>query len=365
MGRFVYSSIEDMTYPTTLGNLVQRRISKTCLAPFETEGWSTTEAEFVGVDECNGKDPRYIIKRIRQELDWVMQATEDHHWRAITIWQHGLLDLMPEEINHATIACTRDETGYAILMHNVSPTLLQQDRPISAENHALILDAMAALHAAFFEDDLLGDPKLNLCKPEDFFSHTSPEKAKRIRETNPSFVLDMIIEGRRLMTQLVDTDMAKLVHDMVHDPTPFCAALANYPQTITHTDVRPANLGVEHGERSRLIMLDWARPTPTVPAVDLVYYLIMNSSANLPITFEESIDLYKVGLASRLGNRFQESWWQPQLELALFGVFAEAGIFKAWFAEHSDDVVKRKQDRADLDWWADQARMGAKRLTSS
>jgi hypothetical protein len=360
MVHFLYPSIEEMTSPDTLSALVHLRSPATCLTPIETKGWSSTEAEFLGVNDCNGDQPQYIIKRLRKEKDWVMAATNDNHWRSITVWQQGLLDRLPEEIAHGVIACSVDEDGYAILMHNVSKDLLAEDQPIAETDNAFILEAMAALHAAFWENSLLDNHMLNLCKPEDFFTHTSPEKARQIAQTNPSFVLEMIIEGRRLVPKFVDAEIAGLMHDLVHDPTPLCRALAGYPQTLVHSDGRMANLGLERGRRPRLIMLDWARQTRTVPAVDLAYYLVTSSSSQFPISFEQSIDLYKQQLAQRLGDRFDEAWWQPQLELSLIGTISTMACFKAWMAEHADDATTRIQARADLQYWADQAQEGIK-----
>ncbi len=358
----LYPSIAEMTQPERLSELVQRPLKEACLEPFKTNGWSSTEAEFLGVNGCNGEQPDYIIKRMRGDKDWVMAATNDTNWRSIAVWQQGLLDRLPAEIDHGIIACAVDEDGYAILMHNVSGALLPEDKPLTERNNAFVLEAMAALHTAFWEDSVLNDVKLNLCTPEDFFTHTSPEKASRIAQTNPSFVLDMIIEGRRLIPKFVDADIAELMHDLVHDPEPLCAALIHYPQTLVHTDVRLANLGLMQGKHPRLIMLDWARQTKTVPAVDLVYYLVSGNSSRFPISFEESINLYKQQLARRLGDRFDDSWWQPQLEISLLGTFSTMACFMAWGAEHSDDEFYRNQDRLDLQWWAEQARLGIRWL---
>jgi hypothetical protein len=357
-----YPSISEMTRPETLQCFVQQPLSETCLAPFETNGWSSTEAEFLGVSGCNGEQPLYVIKRLRRDKDWVMEATNDYHWRAIAIWQQGLLGRLPEEIAHGVIACSVDEDGYAILMHNVSQDLLPEDTPLSKKDNAFVLEALAAFHAAFWEDSRLDNQKLNLCKPEDFFAHTSVTRAQRMAQKNPSFVLDMIIEGRRLVPKFVDVDMAELMYDLVHDPTPLCAALERYPQTLVHSDVRVANLGLERGKRPRLIVLDWARQTRTVPAVDLIYYLISIGPSSFPTPFEKNIELYRQHLAQRLGGRFDESWWQPQLELSLLGTFSTMACFMAWGAQHSDDEVSRVEHREDLRYWAEQARAGIKWL---
>jgi hypothetical protein len=358
----LYSSINEMTQPEVLNGMVQRPVKETCLVPFETNGWSSTEAEFLGVTGCNGDQPHFIIKRLRRDKDWVMEATNDDHWRSITVWQQGLLDHLPPEIDHGIVACSVDEDGYAIMMRNVSQDLLPEDETLAETDNAFVLEALAALHAAFWEDNRLYNQRLSLCKPEDFFAHTSVTRARRMAQKNPSFVLDLIIEGRRLIPKFVDTDMAELMYDLVHDPTSLCTALERYPQTLVHSDVRKANLGLERGKRPRLIVLDWARQTRTVPAVDLIYYLISISWSRFPIPFEKNIDLYRQQLAQRLGERFDESWWQPQLELSLLGTFSTMACFMAWEAQHSDDASSREHNRANLQWWAEQARPGARWL---
>jgi len=360
--RRLYCSIEELLQPETFSNLTQQPITTTCLSPFKTLGPSSTESQFLTIDACDVGQPRYILKRIRQDQDWVMQATEDWHWRAIAIWQHGLLDRMPEEIGHGIIACTVDEEGYAILMRNVSHTLLPHNKPLSEEDNAFILDALAALHVAFWENRALDNPVFNLCQPENYFSHTSPEKIRRIAETNSSFVLEMILEGWRQMPKFVDADVADLVFNLVHDPSPLCKALVGYPHTLVHSDVHRANLGIERGERPQLILLDWTRPILTVPTVDLAYYLALIPSRSLPTSFEQAIEIYKQRLISRLGDRFNELWWQPQLELSLLGAFLLMGCFKAYFAAHADSESQRVVERADLGWWSEQARAGARWL---
>jgi hypothetical protein len=109
MAHKIYRSISEMIRPEVLSSLVQQPVTRTCLKPFETAGFSSTESKFLTVDDCRIERPCYIIKRLRKEQDWVMLATEDHHWRTISIWQQGLLDRLPEGINHGIIACSKDE----------------------------------------------------------------------------------------------------------------------------------------------------------------------------------------------------------------------------------------------------------------
>jgi aminoglycoside phosphotransferase (APT) family kinase protein len=130
-----------------------------------------------------------------------------------------------------------------------------------------------------------------------------------------------------------------------------------------HGDWRIANFGIERRERSRLVLLDWARPTMTAPTVDLAYYLV-TSGGSLTSSKEENIAVYHRCLARRLGLQIDESWWQPMLELSLLSAILMIGCFKAFFAVRAEDEANRERQQAELKWWSDRARAGARWLVS-
>jgi hypothetical protein len=72
------------------------------------------------------------------------------------------------------------------------------------------------------------------------------------------------------------------------------------------------------------VLLDWAVVGTAPPAVDLAWYLAVNS-ARLPVSREETIETYLRHLREALGDRLQLSWWEPQLDLALLGAFVQLG----------------------------------------
>jgi hypothetical protein len=96
----------------------------------------------------------------------------------------------------------------------------------------------------------------------------------------------------------------------------------------------------------------------------MAHKIYHSSRERLPLSHEQSIEMYKQRLASYLGERFDESWWLPQLELSLLGVLSEAGFYMAWFAQHADNAADRMRERATLEWWSGQARRGIKWLSS-
>jgi hypothetical protein len=368
MKHTLYNSIEEMIRPDTLSKLENKTFTATRLAPFQGVG-GRSGSKFLalhttnGLQTNNGKGPRYVIKRVSREWDWIMHASGDRYGRTTTLWQHGMLDRLPSEIEHTVVACAEDGAGRAILMRDVTETLLPNGEPLSEEKNVLILDAMAALHVAFWEDPALDDPDLNLCPPEQLFSWASLERVQQVYAVCPNEIFDMMIEGWSLLSTHVDAGVAELLRSLAQDPSPLCTALAHFSRTLVHSDMRTANLGVVHGASPCLILLDWMRAVATVPALDLAWYLATAAPRELLIPKETVIGMYKQRLAQRLGNRFDESGWQPQLELGLLAGFLQIACFKAWFATYSETEQQKIREQADLRWWSEHAVEWAKWLS--
>ncbi len=359
----LYDSIEEMIRPETLSGLDNKAFTATRLAPFQGLGYSASGSTFLAVHTTSGTDgngPRYVIKRVSREWDWIMHATGDRYGRTTSLWQHGILDRLPKEIEHTVVTCATDGAGRAILMRDVRETLLTGDeQSISEKDHELILDAMAALHAAFWEDPALDNPALNLCTPEQIFSWTSQERARQVLTVCPHEVLEWPIEGWNLLPEYVEADVADLLRSLARDPGPLCHVLARFPRTLVHSDMRGANLGVVHGEPPRLILLDWMLASATIPTFDLARYLL---ECQFPSDKEAAIDFYKQRLAQHLGDRFDESWWQPLLELGLLAGFLMMAGFKAWLGTYDNDEECRIRHRAVFPWCSEYAEAWTKWL---
>jgi hypothetical protein len=364
MKHALYKSIEEMIRPETLNKMEHKTFTATQLAPFQGLGFSASGSKFLAVRTANGNGngPRYVIKRVSREWDWIMNTTGDRYGRTTTLWQYGILDRLPPEIEHTVVACAMDGTGRAILMHDVTELLLpESEQPISEEENEIILDAMAALHAAFWEDPILDHPALNLGPLEQAFNWASQEMARQLWVVCPHEALVRVIEGWDLLAEYVEADVAELLRALVRDPSPLCTALTRFPQTLVHHDMRMANLGVVHGASSRLLLLDWMRAVATAPAIDLAWYLI-SVPYELFMMKELLIEMYKQRLTQRIGNRFDESLWQPQMELGFLAVLLQTVGFKAWFVKHSKHEKHRIREQALLAWCSEHARTWAKWL---
>lgn len=359
MDHHLFATIEKMLDPETLGDLVGERVTAVSTHPLLTE-YNKSGSHLLQVEINHGQGPQLVLKNVSIAANWLMRATKDDRCRSVTLWAHGMLDLMPPEIDHATLACARDGDNWAILLRDVSDELLSYAR-FNLVDHEFMLEAMAALHATFFESPLLTNQDLGLCNLCNIYSMFSPRTGQR-EKGGLDEIPKRILEGWEMVKTAVSTDVADIILTLLDSPKPLCDALKRYPQTLIHGDWRHANQGLERNGRSRLILLDWQLVATAPPAVELGRGLATNSPL-LPVTKEEVITFYKQRLAQRLGPRFSESWWEPQLALSLLGSFLQDGWAIVLKANHWQvGINNRKHWMTDLDWWSDRVRAGAKWL---
>jgi hypothetical protein len=356
------SSLDELLAPETLSRLAEHSILSARRVPF-VGGESASGSEFFGIETNGGRGPRFVVKLSSPASDWIVRGTADDRGREVLVWTTGLLDQLPPETTHPVVACARDDAGWAILMHDVSDYLLpdpEGEAPISTADHRRYLDALAALHATFWEKPETADPTLGYCSPWHRFTVFSPATGEREAD-HPNPVVREIREGWESLWELVTPDVTALLRGLLEDPGPLCSALARYPQTVLHGDPRSTNLGIMPGSRPRVILLDWHLVGPGAPGQDLAWYL-SNIGAKAPVKSETTLAWYREALARRLGARFNERWCQPQLELSLLGQLVRLGWAHAWYAVRDPSPVARDRTRQDLAWWCERAREGARWL---
>jgi hypothetical protein len=373
----LYPSLDAMLTPESLSVLSRERITDARRVPIDALEESASGNPIVGVRTNAGGGPRYVVKCISPTWDWIMRASGDTGCREVQLWQHGILDALPSETTHPVIACAKDGEGWAILMRDISPVLLSPlPETVAGSDIEAILDGMAALHAHFWQQPCLQEPGLGLCRPEAFFTCLGPEVGygpdlhpdelaqQDDAGAEPRFsrvVLRLIGDGWRRLESLVTPDVAAVARELLADPRPLCRALARYPSTLVHGDMKPANLGLERDAGSRLHLLDWQLTMRGQPAIDLAWFLDCFTLA-LPYEKGVAIEQYRLALARRLGDRFRDDWWRPQLALGLLGEFLRQGWFMLNDAAGAATARERDHALQDLTWWSDRVREGVQWL---
>lgn len=290
---------------------------------------------------------RLVLKRFSYATDWVMRASADDQGRAVQVWAAGVLDALPAGVVHGYRGCARDGEGWAVLLDDLSHTLIPPgDVPVTAAQEAALLEGFAALHAAFWQRPPAAGWLFTL---QQRYAAITPEVSRR-EAGGADPIPPLIAQGWDLLFQHQSGAEIRLLQRLLADPGPLARALARYPHTLLHGDSKMGNLGVTPDGDQRAVLLDWAAVGTGPPAVELGWYLAVNS-AKLSGSKETSIATYQAALARRLGPDARDGWWKPQLELALLGGFLQLGWAKALGALGSDDPAVRRREAAEVDWW--------------
>jgi hypothetical protein len=288
-------------------------------------------------------DEQFVIKHLSADTDWLMRALRDgvdgEPPYAYRLWRTGILDRMPDCIDHAIVGMSYDEDGggLAVVMRDIATTLVPTGSgPIPLDQHRRFLDHMARVHAAFWEfapdEPLLDD----VTRFGALSTRTAGREAEiaAVRGVPIDPVPGFLISGwsaLRAAAPKIGDRVAKLALDA----TPLAQALAETPATFVHGDWKFGNLG-SHPD-GRTVLLDWAWTGRTGPCVDLGWYLAVNCD-RLPDSKDASITAFRDGLES--AGVETAGWWERQVALGLVGGFTLLGWSKTG-------------DPAELSWWLD------------
>jgi hypothetical protein len=288
-----------------------------------------------------------VVKHVRPGGDWIMRGTHDRG-RVAELWTSGLLGRVPDAIDHAVLAVEPDGDGWAVVMRDVSAALLPEAARLSRAASRRVLEAAAALHRAF-----PGAPPPALCPLADRYSLLSPATARR-EAGGADEVPRLIARGWERLAEVVPADVAEAVLAIAERPEPFAAALARFPTTLVHGDLKLGNLGLA-GER--LVLVDWGTQTGWAPpAVEVAWYLAVNHS-RIDATREQVLDDFRAAE----GDLHDED----ALPLALLGGMVQLGWDKALNSSGHPDPAVRAREAADLAWWVARARDGLERWSPS
>lgn len=325
------------------GSPFERAVIERSSAPGDPGPGTAAAAE----PSATAGDERYIVKHISRDLDWLMRVLGDgangaRPW-ALVVWQDGLLDRLPDEIDHVTVGMAYDRaTGRLYqVMRDVGEAMVPPGSDaVPLRQHRRFLDHLAALHAAFwgFRDEH------GLITPVQRYGFAHPSQSER--EATAGYdhpVPQSFPSGWRAVAER-SPEAAEVALAIAADPSPLAAAMALGPQTLVHGDWKLGNLGTLPDGRT--VLLDWGWPGQSGPCADLGWYLAVNCD-RLPESKEDAIAAYRSALESR--GVATGAWWQRQLELALLGAFVQLGWSKAGNPD-------------ELAWWTGRAVVTARTL---
>lgn len=279
-----------------------------------------------------------VVKHVRDGGDWIMRASHDHG-RAAELWSSGVLARVPGIVDHAVLAAEPTGDGWVVIMRDMSDALVPDHARLRREDSRRVLEAAAALHAAFWDE-----PPLALCPMVDRYQFLSPATARR-EAGGADEVPKLIGRGWERFAEVVPAEVAEPVLAVLERPEPFAAVLSARPSTLIQGDLKLGNLGFTG---DRVVMLDWGTQTGWAPpAVEAAWYLAINWS-RIDASREQVLDDFRAAE----GERHDEH----ALRLALLGGLVQLGWDKALHATGHPDPAVRAREAADLAWWTARAR---------
>jgi len=312
---------------------------------------ATSRERLKSVDSKSGADfervvidgTSYVVKHFTTP-DWLAEGSRDTSCRSVTLFEDGVYDAVEDIVDSTVLGAARlGVAGWpaAMLMRDASADFIPVDAGVDVDTHRALLDAMAGLHARFWENPP-GTTYMPLTVNYEFLS---PRRAVVEREMagDRSDVLRAVGPGwAQVATEVPSTwgDVA----DLLDDPAPLVSALGRGPATFLHGDWKMGNLG-RRGD-GRVVLVDWDRPMAAPPTVDLGWYVAVNVD-RLPESKDATLETYRQALERH--GVMTDAWWDDQVELGLLGAFLQLGWSKAGQLE-------------ELSWWADVVERAAARL---
>ena len=233
----------------------------------------------------------FVLKHVDRRDDWIMRQTGDVSCGPVVVWEAGVLDLVPDCIDHATVGAARRPGRRGADARRRRPAGARRRRLLPLDQHLRFVDHLAAFHAACWGwVDTVG-----LVPVTNRYSFFGPEAiACEAALGFPQPVPQIAADGWQHLAT-VAPDMAAALAPLRAAPWPLFDALASTPQTFLHGDWKLGNLG-SHPD-GRTILVDWSICGAGPPLAELGHYLALNC-ARSPIghSKDETIVAYRAAL---------------------------------------------------------------------
>jgi hypothetical protein len=307
--------------------------------PFATNGYSGSVHERWEVGCRGGQRLNLVLKRTRPTEDWTAFRTGNTVGREALLLDTPELAAVWSAFHCPYRAYVIQDGEIALLMDDLSEHLVPDvDEPITLADEDLLLDALASLHAKYWNSEVLGLPWL--VTPATFFAVLGP---RSVDGGEPSFALsDIVREGWRTAFARLPTAIAGLLSTPAEALARRCDGL---PCTLLHGDAKIANFAVLPGDRCAAI--DWAWTGAGPATLDLGWYLAVNAG-RLARPKEAVIARYRALLESRLGVDLSAEVWEQMVDVGLL-----CGALMLLWSKATALESGSGEAATEWEWWVD------------
>jgi hypothetical protein len=277
--------------------------------------------------QSNPDGASYVLKITSAHSDWIMRATSDQRCREavlanVAVGRDG-------EVDSPAIGSAQDGDVFSILMQDISGYLLPNEG-LTGDQLEAILRGMCHLHSLTPP----AESEVPWCSVEDRVTlfMPDPEKLANFRIAND------ILRGWELFFDHSPTNVGNLVRSLFDDIGPLKRALEQLPDCFLHGDLKLDNIAICPG--AKLSLIDWSMAMIAPAAIELGWFLAMNSRA-LPISLDEAMTTYTS--QSNIERRFHE---RHQALTILCGL-----LIRGW----RKGLDAEAGEPSELRWWCERA----------
>ena len=308
--------------------------------PITVPGFTGARFERLGVRLDDGSARSLILKRARLDADWSAWRTGDTFGRATLPLAEPALAGIWQVYASPYLAHAAGAGEVGLLMQDLAPSLLPDVRaPLEEPAERSLLDALARLHARFWDADALVDPRL--VTAGGLIGLLGPRLATELGgRTGSTPVIGRAQQGWEVAFRHLP---ARVSARLLEPPVEIVRAWGPLPRTLLHGDVKVANFALLPD--GRVAAFDWGLIAAGPPAIDLGWYLAVNAT-RIRGSKEALLALYRSRLEAALARALPETTWSALVNAAI-----EAGAMlllwsKALALERGDAA-----SRAEWEWW--------------
>lgn len=292
------------------------------------------------VELVDTRHGRFAVKHSSSTRDWLMRATHDKG-REAALFREGVFADLPDSLLVPIIAAEPEGDGWVIVMDDVSDQLHASERNLTRTEGQRLFAALGEMHR-HFENRNLPDALTHLTDRINACSTHVVASEQNGADRLPKWFQ----RSWELLDTLVPGDVAAIVRDIDHDPTPIANALLTRGQTLLHGDAGPSNVGFTGHQ---VVLIDWQMATVGPGVFDLV--CVLNNANRIDATLDELLDDVRAS-AGRNHDEFT-------LQLAILANVPFACALWTTGAVEDVDPQWRAEAASALDWWARAARRAA------
>jgi len=310
--------------------------------PMGTAGFSGSGHTRLNVTLQSGGETRLVLKRTRLAADWTAYRTGDVLGREAMLLATPQLAGVWRAFRSPYLAWATEPGAVGLLMHDLAPRLFPDVRePIAIDAEDAVLDALARMHAMFWDSPALDLPWLG--REAHLMACVGPIViGDDPMPPLPEALGKRVAEGWREAFRVLPARAADRLRDFASGRE---LPGGDLPRTLVHGDAKVANFAILPD--GAVAAFDWAVVSRAPASVDLGWYLAVNAT-RLARGKEQVIARYRERLERWLANPIEAATWSRLVEAA-----ALDGALMLLWSKALAVRDGRAGAREEWDWWVE------------